>query len=257
MKYSLKLFPTAEIQVPCPEVYWMERFGEWTTLQFQAALIRSEDYTILVNTGFPSDISELAKAWQDFLGEPAVLKRPDSWQIESHLRNEGLTPEDVTHVLVTPIQLYATGRLDLFTQASIGISRRGWVEDVIAPEYPHHIPRQGCISDEHLLWLMGEQHSHLHLLADVDEVLPGLRVKWVGAHHRSSMAVDVDTYSGRVILTDAAFHYANIEENKPLGIAESIIEAHAAYNWIRRTADITIPLYEPLVHERHALGVVA
>lgn len=235
----------------------MERFAEWTTLQFQAALLRSEEHTILINTGFPEEIGALAQAWQDFLGEPAVLKRPDEWRIEEHLKSAGVKPSEVTHVLVTPIQLYATGRLDLFDRAQICFSRRGWIEDIIAPEYDHHVPRQGCISDEHLLWLMGENQANLRLLADEEEVLPGLRVKWVGTHHRSSMAVDVDTAAGRVILTDAAFHYANIEEGKPLGIAENIIEAHAAYDWIRKTSDIAIPLYEPLVHERHPGGRVA
>jgi glyoxylase-like metal-dependent hydrolase (beta-lactamase superfamily II) len=257
MKYTLQLFPTAEIPVPCPEVYWMERFSEWTTLQFQAALIRGGDHTILLNTGFPAEIEALAKAWRDFLGEPAVLKRPDEWLIEAHLEKAGLSPDDITHVLITPIQLYATGGLHLFRQADFYVSRRGWIEDIVAPEYPHHIPRQGCISDDHFHWLMGENRGRLILVPDETELLPGLRLRWVGTHHRSSMAVDVDTAAGRVIITDAAFHYANLEEGKPLGIAESIIEAHAAYDWIRRTADLAIPLYDPLVHQRHPGGRVA
>jgi len=256
MKFSIQIFPTAEIPVPAPEVYWMEGFAEWTTLQFQAALIRNGDHNILLNTGFPADVDGLARAWRDFLGDKAVLKRPEEWRIESHLRTAGLDPSEVTHVLVTPIQLYATGNLHLFPNAKICFSRKGWIEDIIAPEYPHHVPREGCISDEHLIWLMGENKDNLRLLADQEEVLPGLRVRWVGTHHRSSMAVDVDTEAGRVIFTDAAFHYANIEQGKPLGIAESIIEAHAAYDWIRRSADITIPLYEPFVHERHPGGLI-
>ena len=53
MNWSLQMLPTAEVDVPYPEVYWMERFQDWTTLQFQMGILRSGDYTVLVNTGFP------------------------------------------------------------------------------------------------------------------------------------------------------------------------------------------------------------
>jgi len=163
----------------------------------------------------------------------------------------------VTHVLITPIQLYATGCLQLFPNAKICISRRGWVEDIIAPTYPHHVPRQGCISDVHLQWLLFENHANLWLLDDVEEVLPGLTCRWVGVHHRSSMLVEVATDCGLVMLSDCAFHYANIEEDRPLGIAESIIEGHTAYADIKRRADRFVPLYDPLVQERHPNGIIA
>jgi hypothetical protein len=60
-----------------------------------------------------------------------------------------------------------------------------------------------------------------------------------------------------VVLSDCAFHFANVEENRPLGIAESIIEAHAVYADIRRRARHFIPLYEPRTLERYPGGIVA
>ena len=92
---------------------------------------------------------------------------------------------------------------------------------------------------------------------DAEEILPGLTCRWVGVHHRSSMLVEVQTARGLVMLSDCAFHYANIEQGKPLGIAESIIEAHAAYADIRRRADLFVPLYDPLVQTRFPNGLIA
>ena len=257
MKYSIKMISAAEIEVPFPEVYWMESFQDWTKICFQIGIIKSENNIILINTGFPDDISGISKAWKDYLGDRAILHRPDNKKIISILANEDLTPEDITHVIITPIQLYATGNLHLFKNARICFSRKGWIEDILAPVYPHHVPRQGCISDEHLDWLINENKANLLLLDDVDEILPGLTCKWIGVHHRSSMLIEVNTNSGLTGISDCAFHYSNVEDGRPLGIAESIIEAHTAYRYIRKRLNTFVPLYDPLVQERHADGVIA
>jgi hypothetical protein len=253
---KVSLFPTGEIDVPAPEVYWMERFSEWTTLRFQMLLIETANRRVLLNTGFPEAIAPLAEAWKDVLGERAILKRPKKWKTRAHLESVGLTPDDITDIIISPIQLYATGNLALFRKAVFHISRKGWIEDIIAPTYPHHVPRQGCISDQDLLWLMGENNEKLHLLEDVAEVAPGITTRWIGVHHRSSIAVEIATASGRVIASDCAFHYENVEKGIPLGIAESIIEAHAAYEYIRNSADIFIPIYDPEVQNRFPGGVI-
>ena len=257
MSYSIKIVPTAEIDVPSPEVYWMEAFHQWTTLRFHVGIIRWEDQIIFVNTGFPDDVTGIAKAWKDFLGNRAILQRPDSQRMSSILEKENIHPDSVTHVIITPIQLYSTGNLHLFKNAKICISRKGWIEDIIAPEYPHHVPRQGCISDEHLQWLIVENNENLVLMDDTHELLPGLTCKWIGTHHRSSIIVEVASKSGLVGISDCAFHYSNVEDGRALGIAESIIEAHAAYKYIRENIKTFIPLYDPLVQERHKNGIIA
>lgn len=255
--YTVRIFPTAQIDVPAPEVFWMERFADWTTLRFLTAVIQGGGKTIVLNTGFPDDIAPLAKAWGDFLGPRAVLERPDEWRPARALPAAGIDPASVDLVLVSPIQLYATGNLRLFPRARLAFSKRGWVEDLLVHDYRHHVPRQGCISDDDFFWLLGEGKDRLLLLEDEHEVFPGLRCKWVGGHHRSSFAVEVDTARGTVILSDAAFHLENLEKDIPIGIAESIIECHRAYADFRRRADIFVPLYDPLNWERFPHGIVA
>lgn len=257
MSYTIKMVPTAEVEVPGPEVYWMESFHEWIRLRFQVGIIRRDDKIILINTGFPDDVTGIAKAWKDYLGNRAILQRPDSNKMSAILEKENINPDNVTHVIITPIQLYATGNLHLFRNAKICVSRKGWIEDIIAPAYPHHVPRQGCISDAHLHWLMVENNANLVLMDDTHELLAGLTCKWIGAHHRSSIIVEVDSPSGVVGISDCAFHYSNVEDGRALGIAESIIEAHAAYKYIRENVKTFVPLYDPLVQERHKDGMIA
>jgi glyoxylase-like metal-dependent hydrolase (beta-lactamase superfamily II) len=251
------MISTAEVEVPYPEVYWMESFSQWTKICFQIGIVKSEDKVILINTGFPDDITAIANGWKDYLGDRAILHRPDSSKTIAVLEKVGIKPDDVTHVIITPIQLYTTGNLHLFKNARICFSRKGWIEDIIAHTYPHHVSRQSCITDQHLNWLMNENNINLVLMNDIHEILPGLSCKWIGVHHRSSMLVEINTACGLVGISDCAFHYSNVEDERPLGIAESIIEAHAAYKYIREKTKIFIPLYEPLVQKRYEDGIIS
>jgi len=81
--------------------------------------------------------------------------------------------------------------------------------------------------------------------------------RWTGAHHRSSICVDVDTAEGVVSITDAVFVQGNLERDHPIGICSSLEEAVAAHRRLRRSAATVLPLYDPGNFERHADGVVA
>jgi hypothetical protein len=71
------------------------------------------------------------------------------------------------------------------------------------------------------------------------------------------MAYSIDTAKGRVVVTDACFTYGNVEQNRPLGVMESLPECMAAYKRIRADAGIVIPLYDPLVLKRFPDGKIA
>ncbi len=57
------------------------------------------------------------------------------------------------------------------------------------------------------------------------------------------------TIDGRAAVSDAFFHYRNVEEDHPIGICENINEALAAHRRARE-ADHIVPLYDPEVFER-------
>jgi hypothetical protein len=168
-----------------------------------------------------------------------------------------LTPDDIDTVIVTPLQAYATANIHLFRNARICISRKGWIEDFQAPYYHLHVPRHFRIPPEVNNYLQNEGWEKVRLLSDEDQVFDGLRVFWAGVHHRSSMAVCVETAKGTAILTDCFFKYGNIEQRRYLGVMESMMEADATWTRIRREGQILASIYDPEVFVRHSGGVLA
>lgn len=257
MPYQVDVLKMGECQVRGPEVYWMDRWDDWETLCFYMVAARGEGKTIIINTGPPRDLSALNARWTAAFGERGALKRTEDELPERALKRLGVAPERVDYVLITPLQAYAVGNIPLFRNATVCLSRRGWIEDFHAPEYQMHVPRKLRIPDEALAYLSIEAPEKLRLLDDEEQILPGLGAVWVGTHHRSSMAYVIETAAGTVAATDCCFKYGNVEKNHPLGIMESLPECMAAYEWLRREADIVIPLYDPEVLKRFPGGKIA
>ena len=238
------------------EVFWMEPNAPDGELSLVAMVIEGEHGTVMVNTGpDPAMLPELNAAWTAF--DPRhQLRIHDGQDLDAALGSIGLAPTDVDHVVVTPFQPYAIGNLLRFERATLSLSRTGWINFHAPPRKVHpHDHRPFCIPPPVLTELVGAAWDRVRLLDDEDEIVPGITVFWTGAHHRSSMAVRVETAAGVVIASDCFFRYENITENRPLGINESMEETLTAYERIRAEADILIPLYDGRVLERHPHGI--
>jgi glyoxylase-like metal-dependent hydrolase (beta-lactamase superfamily II) len=258
MKFTVQAFSGGTFWVPGPEVYWMENWDRREEMNAIIYLIRGGGQNILVNTGPPQDLTVLNQAWLKFFGYPeAQIVRTEAQLPQNILRSQGLTPDDISTVIVTPLQAYATANISLFRKATICISRRGWIEDFQAPFYHLHVPRDLRVPPDVNHYLQNEGWERLRLLADEEEIQPGLRVFWAGVHHRSSLAVCIDTNRGRIILTDCFFKYGNIEGRRYLGVMENMMEADATWARIRNEADIFASIYDPEVFIRHPGGVLA
>lgn len=254
--YHVRAFRAARAEVPRPEVFFMSGWGEWETLHFYIFLVQGTTLNALINTGPPQDLEVLNAAWRSFAGPRCELIRESSETPLEILKSVGLVPDDITHVLLTPLQLYATGNLMLFRNAEICMLRRGWTEDIVARPPWLHVPRELCISDETLKYLLFEAKSRLRLLNDEEDVCPGIHAGWVGTHHRSSTLYSINTAKGVVGVSDCAFKYRNLHGH-PLGIGESIEEGYRAYMRIQREVQHFLPLYDPEVLKRYPGGVVA
>lgn len=243
--------------LPGPEVFWMQAWEEFFDADFWMVVAEDGDHTVVVNTGPPDDLGPLNELWRGSHPSGRVqFRREDGNRPANALQRLGIDPAAVTHVVITPLVAYTLGGLGLFPNARIVISRRGWVEDVFAPPYPTHLPRQIFLPDDIMRFLLFDACERVDLVTTC-EVVPGLTVWESGVHHRSSLAVCFETGSGRVIATDSAFSYRNVEENIYLGIGESYPEAMATYARLRAEADLLLPLYEPEVATRHPGGQVA
>jgi hypothetical protein len=254
--FSVRVVKVGEVEVPGPQVFWMSEWDRWLPLSFNVVVVQGDGVTALVNTGAPVDLSPINDLWTEGLGPRATFRRGEDETIEAQLRRIGIVPADVTHVVVTPFQLYSTGGIPLFTNARICLSRTGWVHFHTTHEHPHD-NRWMSISREVLVHLVADAWDRVCLLEDEDEVVPGLRTWWAGTHHRASVAVEIDSEAGVVVASDAFFVYGNVEDGRPLGIGESMHEGLAAYERTRRVADHVVPLYDPTVFERYPDGIIA
>jgi glyoxylase-like metal-dependent hydrolase (beta-lactamase superfamily II) len=250
MTYDVQVLKMGECRVPGPEVYWMSNWDKWETLNFWMVVLRGGGKNVIINTGPPGDLSALNAAWKAAIDERSQMVRGETERPAAALAKIGLKPGDIDHVLITPLQAYATGNIPLFMNAEICISKRGWIEDFQAPKYHMHIPRKLRIPDDVLSYLEITAPDRLRLLEDEDEVLPGIRAFWTGVHHRSSMAYVIDTAKGKLVVSDCFFKYRNVENMIPLGIMESLEECMRAYERIKEEAALILPLYDPLVPER-------
>ena len=257
MNYEVVALKMGQCDVAGPEVYWMSHWNEWVQLYFWMIVIRGGGKTAIINTGPPADLTELNARWGSAFGERGQLLRQEDEHPEKALASLGITPQDVDLVLITPLQIYATANIQLFRNAQICISKRGWIEDFHAEKFPMHVPRKFRLSDETLRYLMFEGAGKLRLLEDEDQIWPGLSCFWAGVHHRSSMAYVIKTAKGRVAVSDCVFKFKNIEAMEPLGIQESLEEFHLTCTRIKRDSDVFIPLYEPEVFGRHPGGRIA
>ena len=258
MTYTLTAHCMGTMPLPGPEVFWMQAWDDWFDAHFWMLVAQGPDATVVINTGPPADLEHLNAMWR--ASHPSGNKwfrRTAEQHPEAALASIGVDPASVTHVVFTPTVLYTLGGITLFPNAELCFSRRGWIEDVLAPPHPHHLPREIFMPDDVLSHVLFDAKDRVRLLEDGDQVAPGVRVWEALVHHRSSLAVEIDTAIGKAVATDAAFSYRNVEDNIHLGIGESYAEAMHSYARLRAEADVLIPLYEPEVSVRHPGGRIA
>ena len=254
--FRVTTLPVGHSEIPGPELYWMREWDRWFPLTFQVVLLQSSDAVVLVNTGPAADLGPMNEGWESFLGPRARMRRHDGEFVIDQLARVGVAPGDVTHVVLTPLQLYTVSNVLAFPDARICISRRGWEHFHRVRTHPHD-DRATSIPDEILVALVTTAWPRVRLLDDEDTVLPGLRTWWSGGHHRASIVVEADTAAGVAAISDTFFHLDNVMSNHPIGISENIYESMACHERVRRTADLIVPLYDPANFDRFPDGVIA
>lgn len=261
MEYKIDVLKVAQFpETPGSEIYWMSNFGDdkWETLSVYALLIRGGGHTILVNSGVPVDYLEwLNKLWGAGTNYRHQLVVNDEDHIENRLSQAGVKPEEVEHIIITPLQPYAIGGIDKFPNAQYYVNRNGWA-DLFAPRYKHH-PHDNfyaCVPKRLISYVFLDAWERMNFMKNEENILPGIDVFWTGVHHRSSVAVKINTKAGNVIFSDCFFRYEHITEYRLLGINENMYEALEAYERIHKEADILVPMYDPRVLKDHPEGKI-
>ena len=258
MEYSLRVLKIAESVTPGPINTYM---SGWDRLGYGPHFIwlaQGGGRTVLINTGLPQDPEDL-----EILNAACRTTHPQNffapghiWPPQQVLAKAGIKPEDVDVILINSMGAYSTGNIELFTNADVHMSRTGWI-DFMAPKRPALFNREVIFTDATLVYLLTKAWSHVHLVGNEEEILPGIKMFWVGGHHRGSMAVSVQTAKGKIVISDTIFIYENFDPGISIGVLENIFECQDALEYIRKEADVVIPMHDNEVMVRYPDGVIA
>ena len=164
----------------------------------------------------------------------------------------GLSPRDVTDVIVTHIHWDHVGGLDLFPAARVWIQR---------DEYAHYVDDQGrpkdpaIAADDAAILARIKKEGRLELVdGDAKEILPGVTVYTGGKHTYASQYVAVRSAAGTVVVaSDNIYLYENLEKHLPLGVTGDPAADLSVQERVLRLASsprLIVPGHDPAVFER-------
>ena len=140
-RYAVRVLSAGTSRIRGPEVFWMDAWDEELDLALNVTLIQGHGITALVNATPPATDAYVRERFPrcatSWTRPTATLVRGPEHRLEGLLASAGLTPADVTHVLLTPLELYTTGALHQLREAQVCITRRGWVHFHTTHEHPH------------------------------------------------------------------------------------------------------------------------
>jgi len=207
-------------------------------------LIEGADKPIVIDTGIrESYIEGFNRATAYYI--PSGLIQGPGEDTVSLLKSKGVSPEDVGYVILTHFHPDHCTNMYLFSNAQLIMTRKAFLSN-----FPQNVPK------EVMEPLMKNWPSSLRLVDDYEEVLPGIKLFWLGVHSPCSQAISVVTKLGNVVLCgDNVYLYKNFEENIPIGWVDPQ-ESLAVFEKIRNVADVILPGHDPEVVTRFPGGVI-
>jgi glyoxylase-like metal-dependent hydrolase (beta-lactamase superfamily II) len=198
--------------------------------------------TVLVDAGFyrPPYVNR---------NEVADYTRPDK-----ALTPLGITPEDVTDVVVTHMHWDHADGVDLFPKARVWIQKDEFDYYTRTARQPGG-DRKGLVPDFVLVLVKLNYLGRVCLVdGDSKEIIPGVTVYTGGRHTFASQYVGVNTKAGRmVIASDNLYLYENLEKHLAIAQtfdAKSNLAAQDRMKKLAASPRLIIPGHDPDVFVR-------
>jgi glyoxylase-like metal-dependent hydrolase (beta-lactamase superfamily II) len=211
-------------------------------LDYFVWLIRGEDRTFVVDTGFDAEVAKL---------RGRQLTAP----VEEGLSALGVDPASVEDVIVTHMHYDHAGNHRLFPRARYHL-QDAEMEFCTGRCMCHEALRHAYAADDVAEMVRKVFDGRVAFHAGDDELAPGLSLHHIGGHTRGLQAVRVWTRRGWLALaSDAAHLYANIDQARPFPIVQDVAAMLQGHRTLRRLAsadDLVIPGHDPLVLQRFA-----
>lgn len=163
----------------------------------------------------------------------------------------GLSPADITDVVITHMHWDHADGMDLFPNAKI------WIQK---DEYGYYTGaawqaggKSGGIEPDDVLTIVKLNTAHKVNLVDGDdrEIIDGIKVYTGGRHTFASQYVSVRTARGTVVIaSDNMYLYENLEKHAPIAQtfdADSNLKAQDRMKQIASRPDLIVPGHDPLV----------
>jgi len=194
---------------------------------------------ILVDTGCYHDNVVKGKGIQ------SLIKASDA------IAKLGLSPTDITDVIISHMHWDHADGMDLFPNAKIWIQKDEYGYYAGAAWQPGG--KHGGIEPDDVLTLVKlNTAGKVNLVyGDNVEIIDGIRVYTGGRHTFASQYVSVRTASGTVVIaSDNMYLYENLEKHAPIAQtfdADSNLKAQDRMRQIASRLDLIVPGHDPLV----------
>jgi glyoxylase-like metal-dependent hydrolase (beta-lactamase superfamily II) len=181
-------------------------------------------------------------------------KVADYTQPDKALKPLGITPEDVTDVIVTHIHWDHADGVDLFPKAQVWIQKDEFDYYTRTARQPGG-DRKGLVPDFVLAIVKLNNLGRVHLVdGDAKEIIPGVTVYTGGRHTFASQYVGVNTTAGRVVIaSDNLYLYENLDKHLPIAQtfdAKSNLAAQDRMKQLAASPRLIIPGHDPEVFVR-------
>lgn len=200
-------------------------------------VLRRGDDLILVDTGYDD-------------AEATARGRPIRMDPRAALAPLGITPEDVTQVIVTHLHYDHAGGLHLFPNAKLHL-QAAEMAFATGPCMCHDTLRLPFTAD-HVCEAIKRLYAGKVVFHDGDaEIAEGVTVHCIGGHSRGLQCVRVRSSAGWLVLaSDAAHFYENAFARKPFPIVvdlQNMLDGFETLHTLASRPSLIIPGHDPLV----------
>lgn len=201
----------------------------------------SSGHTVVIDAGFSTGVAR--RRGREHLRCPT-----------EGLREIGVDPDRVSHVILTHLHYDHVGNLEKFPGATFVMQ-----DDEMSfwtGRYANREHFRQLVEVEDVVHLVRQNfEGRVRFVHGSQEVLPGIEVHRAGGHSTGLQVVRVQTSDGSLVLaSDVTHFYANIEQDRPFSIVSDLPAMYGAFDLVRSLAgspDRIVPGHDPLVMERY------
>lgn len=255
--YELQACRVGTLPVPGWECFFGENDTQLHPLAFYVWIVKSADAYGLIDTGLPLDKADQIQLIEGCQKVDRQSVFSEIVTLDELFLARRLAPEQIDFVLLTQIITYHSGGLlpQFFPRAQVYLPLAGIMELLL--ERPGHPPRDLYFSKATWSFIRDLLiEGRLHLVKGTVEVAPDLRFEATGGHHPGSAAVQAKTSCGTVGILETAFLKKNIDESKPIGIAENAAVCRNVIKRYNKECDFVLADHDPTITERFPDGII-